>query len=76
MIFNMKVRVYHLNLILNVQFKLQDNWSQNPLKMECFHYIGLMALDSTLWSAPLVFIVTVKQMCKYSIQSTYSLNLN
>ena len=48
MIFNMKVRVYHLNLIINVQFKLQDNWSQNPLKMECFHYIGLMALDSTL----------------------------
>ncbi|PFX28895.1 Cytochrome P450 4F4 [Stylophora pistillata] len=27
---------------------LLDKWSQNPLKMECFHDIGLMALDSTL----------------------------
>nr|XP_058956438.1 cytochrome P450 4B1-like [Pocillopora verrucosa] len=27
---------------------LLDKWSQNPLKMECFRDIGLMALDSTL----------------------------
>ena len=44
----MKVRVYHLNLILDIEFKLQDKWSQNPLKIECFHDIGLMALYSTL----------------------------
>ena len=43
----MKVRVYHLNLILNTEFQLQDKWSQNPLKIECFHDIGLMALYST-----------------------------
>ena len=48
MTFNMKVRVYDLNMILNVELKLQDKWSQNPLKMECFHDIGLIALDSTL----------------------------
>ena len=58
----MKVRVYHLNLILNIEFKLQDKWSQNPLKMECFHDIGLMALYSTL-------------MCTFSFQSNCQTNV-
>lgn len=31
-----------------IYFYLQDKWSQHPDGMECFHDIGLMALDSTL----------------------------